>query len=100
MFLGFADCIQQVAVWRDPLDHRTEGVTAKVFFDYLLPKTGYIITDALQTGDGERSWEIQIARAFQRNLFVYFISFIPDRKIRRLKSKFDFYDIKKSAWGA
>lgn len=65
----------QIAVWRN----RTKAVVpatlaTRVFFDYLLPKYGVMITDALQTPDGKEFWVRRVTDAFARGLHVYYIN--------------------------
>ena len=52
--------------------------TKYIFFDYFLPKTGTIVTDYPQTGDGRRFWRDRIGEALQLGKYVYYVSFQPD----------------------
>lgn len=93
---------QQVAVWRDPFEKISRGVTERIFFDYLLQNYHTVITDSMQTPDGERFWEYRIGDAFDRTgVYVYYVSFIAPKEIIEIKNDQQLRDIanNKQIWG-
>lgn len=62
--------IVQVAVWREPSFVHTEGLTGVVFFDYLLPMYGMMISDDTHTDQGKRFWLRMMGHAVTRDLEV------------------------------
>ncbi len=64
----------QIAVWRDQDEPATAGVAQRIFFDYLLPIYGVMITDTMQTPDGRRFWINRIGDAFKKHLHVYYLN--------------------------
>jgi hypothetical protein len=91
--------VQQVKIWRDQRHPATNDIPKKIFFDFLLPITGIMITDAEQTEDGERFWYNRIHDAWKLNKYVYFVSFIPLRERRRLNNFSELEQAAKEAWG-
>lgn len=63
----------QVKLWKDRLDSRVDKMPRVVFWDYLLPLTGSMMTDELQTSKGARFWTYLVRDAIKKNLFVYAI---------------------------
>lgn len=94
-------CIQQVVVWRKMTEPKTDGFAKKMFFDYLLPETGCIITDALQTSSGQRFWMARINDAFSLSLPVYMVDLMPPQKIIKLENPQDIDTLlsDESVWG-
>lgn len=84
------DWSTQVMVWRGHLTaHLTKGVPEKVFYDYVLDKTGVAVTDGEQTIDGERFWKQRISEAFSSSrLKVYIIDFHKEICRRLLKPEY------------
>lgn len=54
--------VAQVKLWRMD-DGNAIGITKAMFFDYLLPKFGTIVSDNQQTKDGERFWRSRLTEA-------------------------------------
>lgn len=92
-----SDAIQQVALWRD-VDSEYNDVASVIFFDYLLPETGYIVTDLYQTEYGQRFWESRIKDAFKRNLKVLYVNTQTNKVVPILKMD-DLYNLKNEIWG-
>ena len=91
------NAIQQVMVWRGK---GYSNVATSIFFDYLLPETGCIITDAFQTPDGEKFWWDRVKQALEKNLFVYYLDIMPPNLvIKRLHTFNEFRNISQVAWG-
>lgn len=61
----------------------TISLPSKIFFKFILPKTGTLVTDYQQTQDGQRFWTNKIGKALQKSLFVNFQS---DRVIKQVTS--------------
>lgn len=93
---------QQISVWRNRRKLKTSNIASKIFFDFLLPKTGIVVTDAEQTEDGQAFWFNRIGDAFNKGLYVYFIDIMAPRKIKRIFDEDELYDIVKDAniWGS
>lgn len=66
--------ITQVAVWRDKLSPLSQGVASKIFWEFLLPITDVLMTDAMQSDDGKTFWINRIGEAFKHGLRVYYLS--------------------------
>lgn len=96
----------QIAVWADSVDPRSTGIAKKIFWEQLLPIHGVLITDALQTPDGQRFWRNRLSEAFENKLNVYFLNLIPAKNLhtRELIKIADLKDFTKLAatkefWG-
>lgn len=70
--------LRQVLVERFGHTIFSAGIPKEVFFDYLLPTFGSIITDTQQTVDGKKFWENAIHYAL-KNLNKYSI-YVVDKK--------------------
>jgi hypothetical protein len=97
--------ITQVAVWADPVDPRSTGAAARIFWEYLLPIHRVLMTDALQTPDGQRFWRNRVSEAFDHHLHVYYLNLLPGKDGQRemieiaSKSAFDRLAREKEFWG-
>jgi hypothetical protein len=90
----------QVAVWRTS-GSSAIGIASKIFFNYILPITGCIVTDIYQTLDGQKFWEDRISDALDAGLYVYFIDVMPpNRKIVPILNFDDLHQLKDQIWGA
>jgi hypothetical protein len=67
-------CACQIGVWRAAGNPEVAGLPKKIFFDYLLPKTGCMVTDYKQTDRGARFWMDRIGDAFSYGYHVYGIN--------------------------
>lgn len=93
--------VTQVALWRDLLEYGiNKGLTTEIFFDYLLPVTGTIISDNEQTANGRDFWLRKLAEAHNNGLKIGFIN--------TTKNVLEWYDssvsfknwlLSKNAWG-
>lgn len=101
-FFGRRPAASQVAVWRDPRIDYTRNLSAKIFFDHLLYNWHTVITDALQTGDGERFWKIRIAESLSRGLDTYFVSLISPKQITKIRDSKHLIQLENDGeiWGA
>lgn len=94
------DYVWQSLVWTNPIATYIEGYPQQMFFEFLLPKFGTIITDSEQTWNGKRFWIYRIQDAFNMGLNVYFYDF-STQNIIKMQNYQDFvhaqrmYDI----WG-
>lgn len=59
---GLGRCATQVILWRRS-GAGMPGVTRKVFFDILMTSFDAVVSDAVQTGDGQRFWIDRMAEA-------------------------------------
>jgi hypothetical protein len=98
--------ISQVAVWRDQLDPRSQGMAWRIFWEHLLPIHQVLLTDALQTPDGKRFWTNRVAEAFEHGLNVYYLNLLPaspdnQRELIRIRDAQHFADLaaEKDFWG-
>lgn len=92
--------LQTRGLWSSRLYRQTEGLTRKVFFEYLLPETGTVITDSEQTDLGARYWGQKIAEALRMNKHVNYIDFNTN-KVKKIQSIEDLENILKTdkPWG-
>lgn len=92
---------QQVLVWRNMKSAKTGRIASKIFFDFLLPKTGIVVTDAEQTENGQEFWFNRIGEAFEKRLFVYYVDIMQPIKIIRINGykDLDNYVDKYQIWG-
>lgn len=92
--------VTQVEVWREKGEQQiTSGIPKTVFYEILLPKTGNMLTDVLQTKDGKGFWLDRIGDAFKLGLYVYYVSLIPPREIIQLHNLQDVYTVEHKTWG-
>lgn len=99
-FIG-RQCAQQIAVWRDPTSLATKGLARHVFTDYLLQNYKTVITDSVQTPDGQRFWDERIAESLNEGMYVYYVNLLPTREIVNIESVEQYKKIKnsKEIWG-
>ena len=64
---------RQVLLWRHSGSLISYGFAQHIFFDYLLPEYGALISDKEQTRDGKRFWSNAIAHALDLKKKVYFL---------------------------
>lgn len=62
--------VTQCIIWRQQGSIFVQGLTQRMFFDYLLPRYKTIISDKEQTDFGHRFWVDRMAQANARGLFV------------------------------
>lgn len=93
------DAAQQIAVWRAD-GSEAVGIAGDIFFNYLLPITGCMVTDIYQTTDGQKFWGDRISNALERGLFVYYIDVMPpNRKTVPILNYGDLISHKDEIWG-
>ena len=93
--------ITQIKVWRSNSSGGISHLPSYVFYNYLLPITGVIITDIEQTDDGKRFWWDRIVQSLRNGDFVYFINLMsPKREVTRITSYKEFKELdqKYSIW--
>jgi hypothetical protein len=96
------EAVTQVAVWRSAfVGAYFQNLTKTMFFDYLLPRKGTIISDEQQTGDGHRFWMTVMSMAAQRGLNVAFVDF-RGNKVEQFEPGTDLesWITSKNAWGS
>lgn len=62
---------RQVLVARKESSVRSTGIALYVFYKYLLPRFGALLTDTQQTLLGKRFWSYALHQAFVQNFHVY-----------------------------
>lgn len=67
--------VTQVAIWRAVAIPYYPNITSAMFFDYLLPHFGAIMSDERQTIDGRRFWLRMMANAAAKDMQVGFVDF-------------------------
>jgi hypothetical protein len=91
----------QVLVWAG-VSPQTKGLPDKIFFEYIIPETGTVVSDGEQTVRGEHFWQRMIATAFSTgNYKVYLIDF-NRKKTKRISTYEDYrllYESEHSPWG-
>lgn len=91
------DAVQQVALWRDT-DSQYNNIANKIFFDYILPQTGCIVTDLYQTEYGQRFWDSRVKDALKLGHEVYFID-SNVKSIDKIESYSMLRELKSHIWG-
>lgn len=89
----------QILVWKSFKYTILEGFAKHIFFDYILPKTGTIVTDYQQTSKGRGFWESRIGNALQLGKYVYYVNFQPDRIIKQITDARELEDLTDIAYG-
>ena len=64
---------RQILVARKRSNILSTGVALHVFYSYLLPRFGALMSDTQQTQHGKAFWDYAIAAAFKRSILVYFL---------------------------
>lgn len=72
--------VTQCVLWRKRGSVLVRDITRRVFFDYLLKKFPAIMSDALQTSDGNGFWIDRMGEAVARGLRVGIVT-VPHRQI-------------------
>ncbi len=94
--------VSQIKVWSDTLDNITVNVAKIIFFNELLEHYDTIITDSMQTPDGQRFWNRRITDAFSLGYYVYYVCFSnKEKEILLIDNMSEFEKIKndKTIWG-
>lgn len=91
---------RQILVWRDRSSPIAVGFSKVIFFKYLLPKYSALISDQLQSANGQAFWQFRCKDAFARKLKVY----LYDRRVHpnellELHSIVELDSFKHRIWG-
>jgi hypothetical protein len=99
-FIG-RQCAQQVIVWKNFRAPHTEDIAKNIFFNHLLQSYQTVITDSMQTPDGQHFWDNRVANSLQKGFYVYYVSLIPHREIVRIANlkQYDELANNKDVWG-
>lgn len=94
-------CAQQIAVWRNPKFSITKGLAENIFFNALISSYHTIISDSMQTPDGQRFWDIRISEAFDKGLMVYYTNLKTPNEIIQVNNSYEYEEIviDKNIWG-
>lgn len=96
-YIGFlkSRVITQVKLWRSIVQSPDAiNFPTYMFFHYLLPITGIILTDKQQTEEGSRFWGDRIFQAIDLNYFVYYINLLaPNKELIKIDSVDDYQSI-------
>lgn len=91
---------RQVLVHRNKSGVLSAGIPKIVFFDYLIPMFGGIVTDTQQTYNGKRFWEGVATDALkQPNKYDVYIVNRSSKEIVKLTNQKHFNDNVKNIWG-
>jgi hypothetical protein len=58
-----ARTVTQIIAWRDPISQHARGLTRRMFFDFLLNRYGTIMSDLVQTPQGNDFWRARLSDA-------------------------------------
>ena len=97
--LGIAESARQILIWRSSNSVFVYGIWRKIFWDYLMPKYGVIVSDSEQTDDGARIWMGVAAKAFETGYTVRLMD-TNDSTFIDMHTKAEFDMSKESAWGS
>lgn len=68
--------VQQLLLWSNGSNEYELHLPTTIFWEYLLPKYGSILTDSKQSWDGSRFWKRQINIALKSDgIYVYYVDF-------------------------
>jgi hypothetical protein len=81
--------VQQVFLWSLDNNDYELNLPTTIFWEYLLPKYGSILTDSKQSWDGRRFWKRQINRALHTSgVYVYYVDF-GTREVYEINDEMD-----------
>ncbi|MEY4591406.1 MAG: segment 11/17 [Pseudomonadota bacterium] len=91
---------RQVFVWRNRAADSafSAGIADKVFWEYLMPKYGCLVSDSQQTDAGKAFWQHQITKSLKKGLSVRLIN-LKTKEAKEIKTLKDFSDVLHTAWG-
>ena len=85
----------QVEVWRNRRIGATDNLAKYIFFNELLYKRKIVITDSMQTPDGQGFWDNRVNDTLKRNdVYLYYVNFI-DGKIIKIHNDLEYNKITK-----
>lgn len=87
-------------IWRNLTVPELAGLPTKVFFEYLLPIHGKIVTDQVQTDFGKGFWRNAIGVAISKGLHVYFFDLNKKERPTEIKDQSDFDAVVDLVWGS
>jgi hypothetical protein len=92
---------RQILVWRNEERAVSARFATHVFFNILLPKFKYLISDQDQTSQGKRFWQVACDVSFERGFNVYKLdrSTTPIQLIK-FDNKLEFIEGTRDLWGA
>lgn len=74
------------------------GVGKMIFWDYLFPQFGCMVSDSQQTNDGIAFWDYRIREAFEQNLIVR-LADTNDKTYKDLSNYDELSELKSEIWG-
>jgi hypothetical protein len=95
------DWSTQVLVWAG-VSPFTKGLPDSVFFDYVLPDTGTVVSDGEQSARGEHFWQRMIATAFKNTKYKIYLVDFNKKSVKRIAKYQDYeklYHSPDSPWG-
>lgn len=95
------DWATQVLVWGG-VNPKAKFLPEYVFFEYVLPFTGTVISDGEQTQRGENFWQRMIAQAFTDKKYNIYLVDFNMKKVHRIGSYREYqelYQSENSPWG-
>ncbi|HHO0939065.1 TPA: hypothetical protein ACRTTK_003104 [Aeromonas hydrophila] len=91
----------QQLVWRSPVfKHRDilANLAGQIFFNFILKRYDVIMSDRVQTGEGQFFWQRQMSEALAKNLYVYHYAFMTT-SLTRVKDDEHLANIVDVLWG-
>lgn len=95
------DWATQVLVWAG-VSPFTKGLPDEVFYNYVLPETGTVVSDSEQSARGEHFWQRMIAMAFKNSKYKIYLVDFHKKAVKRIKAYSDYvklYHSPDSPWG-
>ena len=95
------DWATQVLVWAG-VSPFTKGLPDEVFYNYVLPETGTVVSDSEQSARGEHFWQRMIAMAFKNSKYKIYLVDFHKKTVKRIKAYSDYvklYHSSDSPWG-
>ena len=95
------DWCTQVLVWAGVSPY-TKGLPDKIFFDYIIPETGTVVSDGEQTVRGEHFWQRMIAIAFSSDKYKVYLIDLNKKRVKRISTYEEYrtlYESKNCPWG-
>lgn len=81
--------VQQAFLWSVDNNDYELNLPTTIFWEYLLPKYGSILTDSKHSWDGRRFWKRQINRALHTSgVYVYYVDF-GTREVYEINDEID-----------
>lgn len=98
--LNTKNALRQVLVWRreNAPSSGSANVARRVFFDYLLPEFGALVTDTQQTARGKAFWDYALLWALEKGLVVSVIN-TRQQKSQIVHSVEELESLNPAVWG-